>query len=160
MLEYLALIEHKIHTVNCNNCVHITNSGELNSQDNVIYNVNVIIDHKAYNFKSLSGRSWTQDLNRNIADQAAPSPNGKYIIGDLTKGISRETGGVFLPYEPTFDTERSFLGFHVDPSWGLDNEEDGTVGCHAYKTIEEFNEFFTLINDNNIETLIIEDITI
>ena len=147
----------ELHTTICNDCVYITNSRELNSQDNIIYNVDVIINHEVYNFKSLSGRSNTQSLDRNIADQAAPSPNGKYIIGDLTQGISRETGCLFLPYEPTFDTERSFLGFHIDPSWGLNNEEDGTVGCHAFKTKEDFYQFLTLIEDNNIRELIIND---
>ena len=147
----------ELHTTICSNCVYITNSEQLNSQGNTIYDVDVILDDEVYNFKSLSGRSNTQSLDRNIADQAAPSPNGRYIIGDLTQGISRETGGVFLPYEPIFETERTFLGFHIDPSWGLDNEEDGTVGCHAFKTEEDFYQFLTLIEDNNIKDLIIED---
>lgn len=145
-----------IHTVICNNCVYITNSEEVNPLNNPVYNVKVIVDYKVYDFYSLSGRKDTQDLDRNISGIEAPSPNGTYTIGTLTEGYTYETGGVFLPYEPNFETERSNLGWHWDPSWGLDNGEDGTEGCHAFESEEIFNNFYSLIKDNNINNLIIE----
>lgn len=153
MIDYMP---PEVYTVVCNNCVYITNSGEVNSQDNVIYNVSVIVDYEVYNFKTLSGRSWTQELDRNKASKGAPSPNGSYTIGNLTDGYKYETGGVFLPYEPNFKTERSFLGFHIDPSWGLDNDEDGTVGCHAFESMKYFEGFYFLVKNNSIKDLIID----
>lgn len=145
----------------CNNCVYITNSepaldNSYNSQGNYMYLTNVIIDRKATVFLTLSGRANTQSLDRNVANEGAPSPNGEYTIGSLTNGLHSETGGVFIPYEPNFETERSALGFHIDPSWGLTNGEDGTIGCHAFFSEKQFTDFLTLIQDNNINKLIID----
>lgn len=146
----------------CSKCVYITNSEDslensYNTNNNYLYEVNVILNNKVEaQYYTLSGRAWTQNHDRNTPDTHAPSPNGKYIIQDITTGIHMETGGVFIPYEPTFETKRSSLGFHIDPSWGLKNGEDGTKGCHAFKTREEFTDFFTLINDNSITKLIID----
>ena len=146
----------------CDKCVYITNSensleDSYNEVGNYLYKLNVIVDKEVKDvFYTLSGRPWTQKLDRNVANTGAPSPNGEYTIGELTKGIEDETGGVFLPYEPNFETERSSLGFHIDPSWGQPNGEDGTIGCHAFSTESEFNDFLTLIQYNNITKLIID----
>lgn len=145
----------ELYTVLCNNCVVITNFDKVNSQGNSIYKVEVIVDYKTTEFFTLSGRAHTQSLDRNVANKEAPSPNGYYTIGNLTDGYSYETGGVFLPYEPDFQTERSHLGFHIEPSWGLDNGEDGTEGCHAFETLEEFNAFYNIIKKYNINKLLI-----
>lgn len=145
----------------CDNCVYITNSESVldnsyNSQSNYIYLTNVIIKGQVTKFLTLSGRANTQSLDRNVANTGAPSPNGEYTISSLTNGLHSETGGVFIPYEPIFQTERSALGFHIDPSWGLSNGEDGTIGCHAFFSEEQFTNFLTLIQDNNINKLIID----
>lgn len=141
----------------CLNCIYVTKTDELNEQNNPILKVEVFDEHsKVTDFKALSGRAWAQEYDRNIADNSSPSPKGTYTILPETVGIKAETGGVFRPYEPNFETQRSALGFHVDPSWGLDNEEDGTTGCIALKTLEEYNHLNTLINNIEISDLIID----
>lgn len=146
-----------VFTPPCVTCVYVTESGFANEQNNPILAVEVYVDEelvKRYN--ALNGRAHTQDLDRNVAGIGAPSPNGTYTIMPETIGYHAETGGVFRPYEPTFQTQRSALGFHVDPSWGLDNGEDGTIGCTAFKTLEEYKEFNGLLDQHNITKLIID----
>lgn len=136
------------------NRVEVSMSQERNSRGNPILDVDVYVNNMLIsNFKALSGRTNTQNLDRNVANNASPSPTGSYIILPETQGFHPETGGVFLPYEPTFETQRSELGFHIDPSWGKDNGEDGTVGCLGFKTLEEYNNFVKLIEDNGIYNL-------
>lgn len=148
--------EEKIFNVPCENCVYIEKGIGSSYKTNPILNVSVYKESELINsYKTVSGRWYTQSLNRNIGGNASPSPNGTYTIMDETIGMHPETGGVFLPYEPKFITGRSNLGFHVDVSWGLNNGEDGTVGCHAFKTLEEYNNFVETIKTNNIKTLII-----
>jgi len=140
----------------CNTCVYIEESQQVNKQNNIIYNVNLIKEGNIVTtLNSVSGREWTQGLDRNISGNESPSPSGEYTILSETVGYHPETGGVFLPYEPRFKTERSFLGFHVDPSWGLSNGEDGTKGCHAFKNREEYNTLVRFIETNLVTQLII-----
>jgi len=139
----------------CIDCVYITKSLATSYKTNPILNVSVYKNSNLLNtYQTVSGRWNTQNLDRNIANNSSPSPNGTYIIKDETIGYHPETGGVFLPYEPTFNTERSALGFHVDPSWGLE-VEDGTRGCNAFETMLHYNSFKKDIKTNNITTLII-----
>jgi len=140
----------------CDNCVFVEKGIGYTYKNNPILNVSIYKDSQLIEtYKGVSGRWNTQNIDRNIANVGAPSPNGEYIILPETKGYHDETGGVFIPYEPTFKTQRSLLGFHVDPSWGLDNGEDGTIGCIAFKSIEEYNKFKNSIVNNNIEKLLI-----
>lgn len=140
--------------------VRIVESGRSNSVGNPIKNVQVIIDKKIVaTFSALSGTSRTQNISRNIAGNAAPSPFGEYTIASSqVPGIPRETGGVFLPYTPNFRTNRSALGYHIDPSWGKSNGRDGTAGCMAFRTLTEYNQFVDLVHSNNITRMIIEDV--
>lgn len=147
---------NKLNKAPCNTCVYITKSNKVNKQGSPIL-IASLYNKEEYikEFEVISGREYTQTLDRNIAGNKSPSPNGTYIIGKLTKGYSVETGGVFLPYTPLFNTERSNLGFHPDISWGLNNGENGTEGCIGFKSLEEFNKFTTLLTYNNINQLII-----
>lgn len=141
----------------CNTCVHVIKTASVNEQNNPILNVSIYKDGKEIKeYQALSGRAWTQNLDRNISGNHSPSPKGKYSIGVETVGTIPETGGVFLPYYPNFNTERSALGVHWDPSWGLDNGEDGTSGCIAFKTLEEFKQFAFIIKNDNIKELVID----
>ena len=141
----------------CVTCVYIAESGMTNEQNNPILTVDVYVDEELIGrYNALNGRAHTQDLDRNVAGIEAPSPNGTYTIMPETVGYKEETGGVFRPYEPNFQTQRSLLGFHIDPSWGLDNGEDGTIGCTAFKTLAEYNEFNSLVDQHNITKLIID----
>ncbi len=95
--------------VPCQECVYIQQGTEVNSQGNPIYDVSVITGGNTKVFKTLSGRAWSQDLDRNISGNSSPSPSGEYVIKQETIGYHPETGGVFLPYEPLFETQRSSL---------------------------------------------------
>ena len=142
----------------CASCVFVTDAGFTNERSNPILTVQVYDADKSLvaSYNSLSGRAYTQHLDRNISGNESPSPNGVYLISPETVGYHPETGGVFRPYEPTFTTQRSLLGFHVDPSWGLNNGEDGTLGCIAFKTISDYLAFNAQINELGITTLIID----
>lgn len=145
------------NTIPCSNCVYVTKTTELNTQNNPILNVSIYSDNTLLNsYKAISGRSWSQELDRNVAGNKSPSPKGQYLIKEEIKGYEYETGGVFLPYEPLFSTNRSSLGFHIDVSWGLNNGEDGTQGCIAFKTLEDYDNFVRQIKTNKLTTLIID----
>lgn len=140
----------------CNTCVYVTKTDKLNKQGSPVLKAVVYKDSKYQKeFQLLSGRSYTQSLNRNIAGNKSPAPNGEYIIGTQYKSSLYETGYVFLPITPLFITERSELGFHIDPSWDLNNGENGTSGCLGFKSLKDFNNFNHLVKYNNINQLII-----
>ena len=145
-----------LFSIPCNTCVYIDKGGvNYSYKSNPILRVSVYKDEVLLNtYKTISGRWNTQLLNRNISGNESPSPNGRYIIKQESVGYHPETGGVFIGYEPTFKTQRSELGFHIDPSWGKEGKDkDGTKGCHAFKSIKEYNSFIKLINENNITEL-------
>ena len=141
----------------CNTCAYVNKGIGYSYKTNPILNVSIYKDSKLVSsYQAVSGRWHTQLLDRNISGNESPSPNGEYKILDETLGYHPETGGVFLPYEPLFETQRSHLGFHIDPSWGLEGEDkDGTKGCIAFKTKKDYNSFVKFITDSNISKLII-----
>jgi hypothetical protein len=140
----------------CNNCVYITKTNKVNKQGSPILKAVVYANGQTQKeYDLLSGRSYTQHLNRNIAGNKSPAPNGKYLIGTKYSSSLYETGYVFLPITPLFITERSDLGFHTDPSWDKDNGENGTSGCLGFKSLKEFNNFVNVISYNKITELII-----
>ena len=141
----------------CQTCVYVTQTASVNEKNNPILNVQVYKEGLLLSsYQNISGRSWTQNLDRNISGNSSPSPKGEYVIQAETTGYHVETGGVFLPYEPTFSTQRSALGFHIDPSWGKDNGEDGTRGCMAFKNMTDYKSFVTDVTSNNITKLVID----
>ena len=146
-----------VFDVPCQTCVYVTQTASVNEKNNPILNVQVYKEGELLStYQNLSGRSWTQNLDRNISGNSSPSPKGEYVIQAETTGYHVETGGVFLPYEPLFETQRSALGFHVDPSWGKDNGEDGTRGCMAFKNMTDYKSFVTDVTSNNITKLVID----
>jgi hypothetical protein len=97
---------------------------------NLVDKSGVVID----TLKALSGRASRQTANRHTAGNKSPLPVGTYRIDKA--GIAHapfedpELGkGYWVPISPLFDTGRSALGFHQDPSWGKLNGESGTSGC-------------------------------
>jgi hypothetical protein len=157
-IEQQLNIKPNSNNVPCVNCVYITHSNTINAQASPILTGTLYTNKeiKDYKLSLISGRSYTQNLDRNISGNKSPLPKGNYIIKKETKGLSPETGGVFLPITPTFNTERSHIGFHVDPSWGLNNNENGTEGCLAFKTIQEYNEFVKMVKDYNITNVVVD----
>jgi len=90
---------------------------------------------------ALTGRANRQQLNRHQSGNKSPLPTGTYQIDRL--GIERgpfgdpELGrGYWVPITPLFNTGRSSLGFHQDPSWGKLNGESGTSGCIGLENAE------------------------
>lgn len=143
----------------CKTCVYVSKTDRVNKLQNPILSINIYKNNTLIkSFNGVSGRYNTQLLDRHSSGNESPSPNGKYILGIPSKGLSKETGGVFLPYKPQFSTNRSNLGVHIDPSWELNNGDDGTSGCLAVKTLTEYNELVKLIQTNNIKSLIINNV--
>lgn len=141
----------EVPQVPCETCVSVVSSGEENNLGSPILDVNVYKESKLISsFIAISGRAEAQSLDRNIANNSSPAPNGNYTIKKETVGYEKETGGVFLPFEPNFTTQRTDLGAHIDPSWGINNGENGTEGCIAFKDLESYNNFTKLIVDNKI----------
>jgi len=110
---------------------------------------------------ALTGRASKQTANRNIAGNKSPLPPGKYSIDRY--GIARapfddpELGkGFWVPVVPLFNTNRSALGFHQDPSWGKLNGESGTSGCIGLESPEATAKLVNWIKHYNIQLLSVE----
>jgi len=110
---------------------------------------------------ALSGRSFKQLADRNIAGNKSPLPVGNYSIDRY--GIARapfsdpELGkGYWVPITPLFNTQRSALGFHQDPSWGRTNGESGTSGCIGLESPDATAKLVDWIKHYNIQLLTVE----
>ena len=110
--------------------------------------------------KALSGRASKQTANRNQGGNKSPLPGGVYAID--TYGIERgpfgdpELGyGYWVPITPLFDTGRSSLGFHQDPSWGKVNGESGTSGCIGLESPEATRKLVDWIRTYKINKVIV-----
>ena len=107
---------------------------------------------------AVTGRAYTQTLDRNTPNNESPLPTGNYSI--LRNGIERgpfpnpELGrGYWVPMQPQFATGRSNLGFHVDPSFGLHNGQSGTAGCVGLLNTAATEQLVAWINTHNVKTL-------
>jgi len=111
--------------------------------------------------QAVTGRASRQTANRHVAGTKAPLPIGEYRI-DRT-GIERgpfgdpELGrGYWVPITPLFNTGRSDLGFHVDPSWGKLNGESGTSGCIGLQSVDATVKLVTWIKHFNVSKLTVQ----
>lgn len=110
---------------------------------------------------AVTGRASRQTVNRHIAGTKAPLPTGTYRIDRA--GIERgpfsdpELGkGYWVPITPLFNTGRSDLGFHVDPSWGKLNGESGTSGCVGLENVDATVKLVTWIKHFNVSKLTVQ----
>lgn len=110
---------------------------------------------------ALTGRFNRQTANRHVAGNKSPLPKGAYSIDRI--GIDRgpfydpELGkGYWVPITPLFNTGRSALGFHQDPSWGKGNGESGTSGCVGLESPEATAKLVDWIKHYNVQTLVVE----
>ena len=108
--------------------------------------------------KALSGRASKQTANRHIAGNKSPLPVGTYRIDNA--GIAHapfedpELGkGYWVPISPLFNTGRSALGFHQDPSWGKLNGESGTSGCIGLDSAKATAKLVNWIQTYKVKTL-------
>lgn len=110
---------------------------------------------------ALTGRSTRQSANRHTAGNKSPLPPGRYSIdryGIATAPFDDpELGkGYWVPITPLFNTPRSALGFHQDPSWGKANGESGTSGCIGLESPEATAKLVDWIKHYNIRMLTVE----
>jgi len=153
--------DQKIATVNTNplnyfgNFMILRPTGQTNAQDNPIYKLNLYADGKLVDsFISVSGRTSTQARNRHQSGTEAPLPDGKYTVAtSAIPGSIVEAGDHFLPIQPKFQTGRSALGFHVDPSFEKSNGEDGTAGCIGLTNKEDLDKLLSFVATHKPEFL-------
>ncbi len=146
-----------------NNHLFIGNRIAKNKYNNPIYPMYLCVGGKEMrNYQIVTGRNFTQQRNRNQSGTQSPLLNGKYRVGTaLTPGLLVEVGKVeglgvrqpFLPISPLFNTGRSALGFHVDPSYNKDPKEDGTSGCIGLTTSADFKSLWADIKNYQIRDL-------
>lgn len=110
---------------------------------------------------ALIGRANRQQLDRHIAGNKSPLPPGKYRIEragiEMGPFSDPEVGrGYWVPITPLFQTGRSMLGLHQDPSWGLLNGESGTSGCVGFQSVSDTKEVVGWIKKYNISTMEVE----
>lgn len=110
--------------------------------------------------KALSGRASKQTANRHQGGNKSPLPDGVYSIDNY--GIERgpfsdpELGyGYWVPITPLFNTGRSALGFHQDPSWGKMNGESGTSGCVGLESPEATAKLVDWIRTYKVNKVIV-----
>lgn len=145
------------------NHLFLGNGTMKNKYGNPIYLLHLCVNGQARRtFEIVTGRNYTQQLNRNQSGTQSPLPNGKYRIGNtLVQGTLVEVGKVdglnvrqpFLAISPLFSTGRSALGFHVDPSYNKDPKEDGTSGCIGFLNQTDFKSFWANVQQYQVKDL-------
>jgi hypothetical protein len=119
-------------------------TGKVNSFGNPIYEVLLYNNSNLVSrLQAVTGRAHTQSKDRNVGNNEAPLPNGRYRVAtSWVNGTTAEVGGRFLPITPLFRTGRTDLGFHVDPSYNRDRKEDGTAGCIGLVSVSDRDILF------------------
>jgi hypothetical protein len=102
-----------------------------NDNGNPIYTLEAYVGGERYHtFNAVSGIASSQKLDRNRGNNHAPLPDGLYSVSQqIVPGTVPEVGRTFIGIFPEFETNRSDLGIHVDPSFNKQNGSDGTSGC-------------------------------
>ncbi len=105
-------------------------------------------------FSATSGTVNSQNRDRSIPDISAPIQDGLYkVSGQVVPGTIAEVGKTFIAVFPRFETRRTDLGIHVDPSFNKRNGFDGTAGCIALTTLADrdlVNEFVLKYQPRNL----------
>ena len=129
------------------NYIILAPTDTVNGLENPLYQLQLYANGKLLaSYKVVTGRAYTQNRNRHISGTEAPLPDGKYKLFYTTiAGTHPEVGGRFLPIQPLFQTGRSALGIHYDPSFEKRNGEDGTTGCIALTNKSEFEQVLNYI---------------
>jgi hypothetical protein len=126
-----------------------------NDNGNPIYTLEAYVGGERYQaFNAVSGIASSQQLDRNRGKNHAPLPDGLYRVSDvIVPGAVPEVGKTFISIYPQFETGRSDLGIHVDPSFNKRNGSDGTSGCIGLTTSADrdaVNEFVTKYHPHNL----------
>ena len=101
------------------NYMTLTPTSKANARGNPLYHLNLYVNGQLLKtYTSVSGRYNTQDRDRHRSGTEAPLPDGRYQVAKVPiPGIIAEAGDRFLPIQPLFQTGRSALGIHYDPSF-------------------------------------------
>jgi hypothetical protein len=131
-----------------------------NDNGNPIYTLEAYVGGERYQtFSAVSGIASSQQFDRNVGNNHAPLPDGLYRVSDqIVPGAVSEVGRTFIGIYPQFQTNRSDLGIHVDPSFNKKNGSDGTSGCIGLTTTTErdaINEFIAKYHPRNLYVSII-----
>jgi hypothetical protein len=126
-----------------------------NDVGNPIYTLEAYVDGQKYQtFDVVSGTANTQNADRHLGNNAAPLPDGSYNVNKaITPGILPEVGRTFIGIYPKFETGRTDLGIHLDPSFNQRNGYDGTAGCIGITTIADrdaINKFVIKYRPQNL----------
>jgi hypothetical protein len=127
--------------------LRVVKSDEVNKFGNPIFILSMYAngEHKG-DLKTVIGRAYSQNRDRNIPGNKSPLPNGKYTVDNRWYYSDiPEAGEQFWPIEPTFYTRRSAFGFHLDPSFEKDPKEDGTDGCIGLMNVKDRSTLFNFI---------------
>jgi hypothetical protein len=129
-----------------------------NSQGNPIYTLEAYVNGRKYkSFKAVSGTATTQDRDRNKANTFAPLPDGLYKVSNVVIPSNiPEVGKTFISIYPQFETERTDLGIHQDPSYNKNNQHDGTAGCIGLTTAADRDAINSFISKYHPRNLIVK----
>lgn len=133
--------------IKSDNYMKLIPTGETNAVGNPLYQLHLYANGQEIGaYDTVSGRAHTQNKNRHRAGTEAPLPDGKYKVSRTSiPGTISEAGDRFLPIQPLFQTGRSALGIHYDPSFEKKNGEDGTSGCIALKNKSELSKVLNYV---------------
>lgn len=134
-------------SIGSGNFMTLTPTGQTNLLGNPLYELRLYVNGELTNsYQTVSGRSHTQNKNRHQSGTEAPLPDGQYKVAKTTvAGTIPEAGDRFLAIQPLFQTGRSALGIHYDPSFEKNNGEDGTSGCIGLTNKQDFDEVLNYI---------------
>jgi hypothetical protein len=127
----------------------------VNSIGNPIHTLELYLDGQRYQtFNAISGTATTQTVDRNRGNNFAPLPDGTYTVSkQIVPGTIPEVGRTFIGIFPSFQTGRTDLGIHIDPSYNKTNGYDGTAGCIGMTTAADrdaLNEFVAKYRPRNL----------
>lgn len=137
----------KIVASKSSNYMKLISTGKRNALGNPLYQLQLYANGREIGtYATVSGRTHTQNKNRHQAGTEAPLPDGRYKVARTPiPGTIREAGDRFLPIQPLFQTGRSALGIHYDPSFEKKNGEDGTSGCIGLKNKSELDKVLNYV---------------
>ena len=140
------------------NYMSLEPTGLINNQGNPLYHLNLYVKGElVQQYLTVTGRAYTQNRNRNTSGTEAPLPDGDYTVSFNTVPATHvEVGDRFLPIQPTFRTNRTFLGIHYDPSYEKTNGEDGTAGCIALTNRGDFSKLLQYISSYRPQYLTVD----
>jgi hypothetical protein len=119
------------------------------------------VDGRRYRtFNVVSGTANTQAADRHIGNNSAPLPDGIYeVSSQVIPGMTPEVGATFIGIFPRFETKRTGLGIHLDPSFNKRNGYDGTSGCIGITTLLDRDAIDNFVTKYQPRSLFVSIIT-